>query len=652
VTTYGAETYGNATFGLGSVTELTIPFVVASAKIVGQGNQPELWVLYTTDDVSDSVPTWADATQKVRAFSTSRGRESELSEVDAGTATLTLDNRTRTFDPIISGGIRPMNQWWLREQFSGETQDIFKGYADSYDQQWEGMDAVAVVSCTDEFKVLARDELPATNPPGDSYEDLIIFDRPMAYWRMDDHNTQLVLTAAGMKKRRTTSQTIQIVKEATAKIGRSLHTSGMATSSTSTAIVGDRGGSISLPAVTDLHMEGMERGEGGDCYGATEMTVEGWVRLTGSLPAAGEYLVRGPATAASTYQYSILLNPAGTLRFTVIGVPGGTVTATGGTIAADSSRWYYVVGTITGGNIRLYVDAVQVASSAWSSVVQDALTAGFFIGDEANLQTYGFDEVAIYRAGLTVDRITAHYQAGTERGFAEQRSDLRITAALDEAGSQAPRSVGTGTRNVLPEYMHAQSLLEEIRTAVKGEAVDAALFITKDGSVKFLPDGHRSSSPYNTVQATFDDDGTDLPYLNVDLDYSDAFIRNEVHGTRDGGTTQTVSDQASIDEFFRIPLSLTGLPNISDANVLTIVTALLAKYKDPFQRILNLDIDTSDPAVAEAAFRLDIGDRIRVFRTPPGGGARIDQTLFVQKIAVSGANDGKPWSIKLGVSSL
>jgi hypothetical protein len=35
--------------------------------------------------------------------------------------------------------------------------------------------------------------------------------------------------------------------------------------------------------------------------------------------------------------------------------------------------------------------------------------------------------------------------------------------------------------------------------------------------------------------------------------------------------------------------------------------------------------------------------------TPPGGGARIDQTSFIQKIEVEGTPSG-PWKIRLGVS--
>ena len=125
-----------------------------------------------------------NATDYLRGFQTSRGRATELARVDAGTATITLDNRTRLFDPAATSGIRPMNRWRILEQFSGEP-DVFNGYAESYTQVWPDklVDAVTVVSCVDEFKVLALDRLPTMNPPRDTYADLVAFDKPYGYWR-------------------------------------------------------------------------------------------------------------------------------------------------------------------------------------------------------------------------------------------------------------------------------------------------------------------------------------------------------------------------------------------------------------------------------------------------------------------------------------
>jgi hypothetical protein len=176
--------------------KLTIPFTVGTGQIVGQGNFPELWVLYSESN-ANATPVWSDATSKVKSFSVSRGRETEVVTVAAGTATVTLDNHERDFDPDANPGIRPINRWWIRVQFSGATEDIFKGYADSYDQVWPAPvgDAETVVQCTDEFKVLTLDSLPVTSPPRDTYGGVVESDNPAGYWPLDDDPSSLVQAA-------------------------------------------------------------------------------------------------------------------------------------------------------------------------------------------------------------------------------------------------------------------------------------------------------------------------------------------------------------------------------------------------------------------------------------------------------------------------
>jgi hypothetical protein len=154
----------------------------------GQGNFPHLWALISYSDAADTSPVWTDVTDKVKSFSIRRGRSSELEEVDAGTCQLVLDNRDRDFDPTVSS-IRPLSRVWLQEQFSGETQSLFYGYVEAVDNQWPdgGVgDAVAELSCVDEFKVLALDKLPTMNPPRDTYSDLVASDQPSGHWRFSN----------------------------------------------------------------------------------------------------------------------------------------------------------------------------------------------------------------------------------------------------------------------------------------------------------------------------------------------------------------------------------------------------------------------------------------------------------------------------------
>jgi hypothetical protein len=615
-------------------TKLTIPFTVGASQIVGQGNHPELWVLYSIDDASDTDPLWQDATSKIRAWATSRGRNTELEEIDAGTATITLDNRTRTFDPVANTAIRPMNRWWIREQFSGETQDMFKGYADSYDQQWPAPvgDALAVVSCTDEFKVLALDRLPTTDPPRDNYADMVMFDQPTGYWRMNDD-----------------AETLQ----AASTIGPSLAApvSGVS-QDTDSAIIGDPGSALQTSG-TEYLFHTVEAGDTGDVAGLGEFTVETWfMNDSNAYPAATTDIITGPTQGGGQITYQLRHLSSGVLEIAARNSGGSTITATSSSIILQ--QWHHVVGTITGGSLRLYLNGAQVAANAWTGTF-GAVDAGsqFIVGDNGGTSvTIGHDEVAFYRYGLSASRITAHYVAGTQRGFQTQQSGARIGAILDAIDSQASRRLDAGVRTIFPRYMIGQDALGEIRMALRSDDPDSVLFAAKDGTLVYLDNDHRSSSPYNTIQLTFDDDGTDLPYTEIDLDYSEAFLVNDWNVTRTGGLVQTASDATSISRYFKRSQSITDLPVTSDAESLSVANAMLAKYKDPMIRITSLTVTTQLPDLAEAIFRRDIGDRIRILRTPPGGGARIDQTSFIQKIDASGSNDGQPWKFVFSVSPL
>lgn len=591
-------------------------------------------MLYSISDAVTDPPIWTSVpANKVRGFSTSRGRNSELDEIDAGTATVLVDNRDRTFDPVINTSIRPLNRWWIRTQFNGETHDIFKGYAQLYDQSWPSpgfSDALAIVSCVDEFKVLALDKLPVMNPPRDDYENLVAYDSPTGYWRFtDDTNGSpgpaLTVSNVGLS----------IVYE--------------------TPIVGEGvgfrvGGCLELQSTWEVYTGASDAGDPFDAEGLSEITVETWFKTSDATPGSDTFIAKGAACAVGL-QFQLYITTTGTIKFALSNGAANT-TATSSTSLLDNT-WYHIVGTVSGGFIRIYINGSQVGAAAWSSTIGafgGTPIPSFQLGSSsASGITMRLDEVAFYRLGLDAGRVVAHYQAGVQRGFIEQRSDVRVGAVLDSVSSHAPRRLGTGTRNVYPAFMHGQSPLEELRTATGVELSNGVFFVSKAGELVFLANDHRSSSPYNTVQATFDDDGTDLPYQDLDLDYSESFLLNDWNITRDGGLVQNAFDATSIARYFKRSQSLSGLKVISDAAALSIAQSLRDKYKDPLTRILSITLTTADVNVADAIFRRDLGDKIRVLRTPPGGGARIDQSLWIQKIDTEGTPDG-PWRVTWGVS--
>lgn len=190
---FGVRSGGTSTplsFSVGPAVVTSTTAITSTTIVTGQGNFPLARCRLSYDDVSVPTPSWGEvANADFRSFSSSRGRDNELSEFDAGTASVTFDNRDRSFDPLNNSAIRPLNRVWLYYEFNGRVRDIFKGYASSWGQDWPNggwSDAVATANASDELLVLSQAALPTTNPPRESYDDLIASDSPIGYWDMSE----------------------------------------------------------------------------------------------------------------------------------------------------------------------------------------------------------------------------------------------------------------------------------------------------------------------------------------------------------------------------------------------------------------------------------------------------------------------------------
>jgi Concanavalin A-like lectin/glucanases superfamily len=630
---------------------LPFSFTFDANAILGSGLKPEAQIWWSFSDAQTDPPVWVHLDpNRVRSFSTSRGRENELSEHDAGTATVILNNRDRAFDPTYNSSpyypnVRPMNRMWLREQFNGVTNDVFKGYVGSYDQQWPapGMgDAVCVVNAVDEFKVLNLAKVPVTDPPRDTYADLVLYDNPAGYWHMDNDPVTAVQDA---------------------EVGPILKLySGAFTGLSAGAIVGMQGtkpGGYQAAAITGIAFasEDIASQSDLDFGGLSEFTAELWFAATVN-PAGFRTLIYGPTDTTGNLMFYISLSTTGTLRAGIRTNNGGGTSYTADSAAITLSTWYHVVATAQGGFLRLYLNGVQVASTAYAgsfNALRTSTPTLMAFGEGAD--TYWYDEVAVYKYGLAAGRIGAHYTAGAARGFIVKSIDNRIEDILDAVASHAPRFLPNAERTTTAVYMRGQSPLDLIRSARSAEAGDSMFFTGKDGTLTLLVGNHRLGSPWNTTQLIFGDEGmehgpSEYPYLDLDTDYSDAFIANIWNVTREGGLLQTASDATSISRYRDRPESLTGLPVVNDATALSIATALVAKYKEPIHRGMSLTVTTDDVNVTDEIFKREIGDRIRVIRTIPKALGWFDQVLYIQKIDVDAANDGRPWTITLAVSPL
>lgn len=122
-----------------------------------------------------------DITEYVQSISIKRGRSVTQDKFTAGQATLTLDNRTRIFDPQnasspLAGGIVPRRKVNIymeyRRTIMGVPQAnprlMFVGVVDDWSFSYDvSGQSIATVSCSDGFNVLANQTITLTAPPAE-----------------------------------------------------------------------------------------------------------------------------------------------------------------------------------------------------------------------------------------------------------------------------------------------------------------------------------------------------------------------------------------------------------------------------------------------------------------------------------------------------
>jgi hypothetical protein len=135
---------------------------------------------------------------------------------------------------------------------------------------------------------------------------------------------------------------------------------------------------------------------------------------------------------------------------------------------------------------------------------------------------------------------------------------------------------------------------------------------------------------------TFTDDGGDVPFTGIALEYGSEFLYNRVGVDREGGTLQTVEDADSIADYGVSTLSLSGLLLNTDAQSESLAEYLLGIYKEPELRVseVSVALHDSEDRISDAlkldVLALDIGDVVRVWYTPNREGSPLVRYGFVE----------------------
>lgn len=330
--------------------------------------------------------------------------------------------------------------------------------------------------------------------------------------------------------------------------------------------------------------------------------------------------------------------PSTRLQGPLISYQGATVT-----ITLDNSDGRFDPANLAGPYVTGGVSAIRPMIPVQVSAAGQNLFTGYADSWQETAVTYssGYAEMVLTAsdaftvlAGTTIPAVSPALGAG-------ELSGARIRRILDAAGAD------TGRRRIAPGYVTmaattmgdtALNLLQLTADSEIGELyVDGSGTLVFRGSRAILQDP-RSLTPqgvFGDQPGTSHPAGTELAYWQPGRADDTATLANDIQATRAGGTLQQVQNAASVALYlFPRSYARTDLILQSDAAALSWAKSVLALSGGPEDRFDSLSVDPladADGLFPQILAR-DIGDRIQVWRTPPGV-ARIRKDCFVRGIA-------------------
>ena len=218
---------------------------------------------------------------------------------------------------------------------------------------------------------------------------------------------------------------------------------------------------------------------------------------------------------------------------------------------------------------------------------------------------------------------------GTSAG---QLSGARIENLLDVVDWPiSQRLIDAGNSQMQADPGTERTVLEACQTIEDSEF--GGFFMSAEGDATFYS---RNTVTLNadSTPVLFNDDGSEIGYAQIDLAFDDTLIVNDVLVQRLNGTSQIVTNQTSIETYFKHSGARTGILVETDQEALDQASLILASRKDATLRIdsmtLNL-VDDGQVARNIAGLELEIFDLVNVTKTMPGS-TSITRELFVQGV--------------------
>lgn len=269
--------------------------------------------------------------------------------------------------------------------------------------------------------------------------------------------------------------------------------------------------------------------------------------------------------------------------------------------------------------------------AAWAGTTYDVVR-GFADSWQITYSPPSYSEVTLTCSdGFKV--LTNYTRVAVAPVGAGEDSGARVARVLTSAGwPAADRVVNTGSSTLQATDLSGAALAE-LQLVADTELGD--LYIDGAGRVVFRSrHAVLTDARSVTAQAVFGPGGGEHRYVTAVPDYDDTQLVNLVTAARVGGAVQTAQDTASQAVYLTRTLDRSDLLLQTDSEAAAWAGYLLYQSKDPELRFSSLVINprTATADLYPQVLARQMGDRVTVKVTPPGGGAQIVRDVFIRGI--------------------
>jgi len=576
---------------------------------LGLSNMPVVGVFISfTDGPYVADPNWVEVTQYVRDINVRRGRGNDLQQFPSGSANLTLDNRTRIFDPfntagIYYGNLKPRRQIKIVGQYNSITYPIFRGFIAGWPVGYSdgGKDSTVQIDCFDALGLLAAEKSESSL---EAYIDTL---SPVAYWKCDENVTQTSLKDTYATKTAIAAPTgfpafIQVPSTA-----RGFHTTAAYSSK--------------LNSTTNGYL-----------------TIEGGAAGAGSVSFWAQGQIR-PGLSTQSYRVEFTWEAVGVIFSVAEGVGNVFATAKYGsntrtytdsttTQIAFSTPVHVVINRFSSLQAQVFVNGVLYVFDASSSSPGIAGDTTILF---AQFEGCAVQHVSMHNRVLTQTEITTLYQFG-QNLFNDTTSGRTTKNLATSSFPSSLTSVETTAVQPVADVNDNLTILQKLQSNAISEGGE--VYVDSSGVVSFVDREYFGDTRSAVSQVSFTDTGTGVYYdhANLRLQYDADQVRNSINIQFSNDANYLTIDPVSVASYGAASedvQTILGTPDSASSLGLRLVTI----YKNPKLRVEPFMVKGQRNPTYDfpLLLSLELLDRFNFVRTPSTGSA-ISQDMLLQSI--------------------